>query len=79
MDTLTHTIIAVGSLSASYYLGAYLKSKSIFEDVVGNMFDKLEKDGFIATKTDMDGDKELVTISEVLATFNKAAIEKDKS
>ena len=48
MDTLTHTIIAVGSLSASYYLGAYLKSKSIFEDVVGNMFDKLGKDGFIA-------------------------------
>ena len=79
MDTLTHTIIAVGSLSASYYLGAYLKSKSIFEDVVGNMFDKLEKDGFIVTKTDKDGDKELVTISEVLATFNKAAIKKDKS
>ena len=79
MDSLTHTIIAVGSLSASYYLGAYLKSKSIFEDVVGNMFDKLEKDCFIATKTDKDGDKELVTISEVLATFNNAAIEKDKS
>ena len=79
MDYLTHTIIAVGSLSASYYLGAYLKSKSIFEDVVGNMFDKLEKDGFIVTKTDKDGDKELVTISEVLATFNKAAIKKDKS
>ena len=79
MDYLTHTIIAVGSLSASYYLGAYLKSKSIFEDVVSSMFDKLEKDGFIVTKTDKDGDKELVTISEVLATFNKAAIEKDKS
>ena len=67
MDTLTHTIIAVGSLSASYYLGAYLKSRSIFEDVVGNMFDKLEKDGFIATKTDKDGDKELIPISEVIA------------
>ena len=79
MDTLTHTIIAVGLIASAYYLGAYLKSKSIVEDVVGNMFDKLEKDGFIVTKTDKDGDKELVTISEVLATFNKAAIEKDKS
>ena len=79
MDTLTHTIIAVGSLSASYYLGAYLKSKSVFEDIAHNMFDKLEKDGFIATKLDKDGDKELITISEVLATFNKAAIKKDKS
>jgi len=67
MDTLTHTIIAVGSLSASYYLGAYLKSKSIFEEVVGSMLDKLEKDGFIATKLDKDGDKELILISEVIA------------
>ena len=79
MDSLTHTIITVGSLASAYYLGSYLKAKSVFEDVVGNMFDKLEKDGFIATKTDKDGEKELVTISEVLATFNKAAIEKDKS
>ena len=67
MDTLTHTIIAVGLLSASYYLGAYLKSKSIFEEVVGSMLDKLEKDGFIATKLDKDGDKELILISEVIA------------
>lgn len=67
MDSLTHTIIAVGSLSASYYLGAYLKSKSIFEEVVGSMLDKLEKDGFIATKLDKDGDKELILISEVIA------------
>ena len=79
MDTLTHTIVAVGLIASAYYLGAYLKSKSIFEDVVCNMFYKLEKDGFIVTKTDKDGDKELVTISEVLATFNKAAIKKDKS
>ena len=71
MDTLTHTIIAVGSLSASYYLGAYLKSKSIFEDVVSSMFDKLEKDGFIATKLDKDGDKELIPINEVIATALK--------
>ena len=79
MDTLTHTIIAVGSLSASYYLGAYLESKKLLHGWLENMFDKLENDGYIATKTDKDGEKELVTISEVLATFNKAAIEKDKS
>ena len=67
MDYLTHTIIAVGSLSASYYLGAYLKSKSAFEDIAHSMFDKLERDGFIATKLDKDGDKELIPISEVIA------------
>ena len=79
MDSLTHTIIAVGSLAISFYLGSYLKARSVFEDVVGNMLDRLEKDGFIATKLDKDGDKSLIPINEVLATFNKAAIEKDKS
>ena len=79
MDSLTHTIIAVGSLAISFYLGSYLKARSVFDLIAHRMLDKLEKDGFIATKTDKDGDKELVTISEVLATFNKAAIKKDKS
>ena len=67
MDTLTHTIVAVGSLSASYYLGAYLKSKSVFDDIAHSMLNKLEKDGFIATKLDKDGDKELIPIGEVIA------------
>ena len=79
MDSLTHTIITVGSLASAYYLGSYLKAKSVFEDVVGNLLDKLEKDGFIAIKVDKDGDKSLIPINEVLATFNKAAIKKDKS
>ena len=67
MDYLTHTIIAVGSLSASYYLGSYLKSKSVFNDIAHSMLDKLERDGFIVTKHDKDGDKELIPISEVIA------------
>ena len=79
MDSLTHTIITVGSLASAYYLGSYVKAKSVFEDVVGNLLDKLEKDGFIATKLDKDRDKSLIPINEVLATFNKAAIKKDKS
>ena len=63
MDALTHTIIATGSLVVAYYAGAYLKSRSVFEDSI----DRLEKDGFIATKLDKDGEKELITISEVVA------------
>ena len=78
MDSLTHTIIAVGLLAIAYYLGAYLESKRFVTRSVAHMLDKLEKDGFIVTKTDKDGEKELVTISEVLAAFNRAAIEKDK-
>ena len=79
MDSLTHTIIAVGLLAIAYYLGAYLESKRFVTRSVAHMLDKLEKDGFIVTKTDKDGEKEPVTISEVLAAFNRAAIEKDKS
>ena len=79
MDSLTHTLIAVGLLAIAYYLGAYLESKRFVTRSVAHMLDKLERDGYIVTKTDKDGEKELVTISEVLAAFNRAAIEKDKS
>ena len=48
MDSLTHTIIAVGSLAISFYLGGYLKSRSIFDLIAHRMLDKLEQDGFIA-------------------------------
>ena len=78
MDSLTHTLIAVGLLAIAYYLGAYLESKRFVTRSVAHMLDKLERDGYIVTKTDKDGEKELVTISEVLAAFNRAAIEKDK-
>ena len=78
MYSLTHTLIAVGLLAIAYYLGAYLESKRFVTRSVAHMLDKLERDGYIVTKTDKDGEKELVTISEVLAAFNRAAIEKDK-
>ena len=67
MDTLTHTIIAIGSIASAYYLGAYFKSRSLFDDIARMMLDKLEKDGYIATKLDKDGDKELISINEVVA------------
>ena len=67
MDMLTHTLIAVGSLAVAYYAGAYLKSRDVFESCIAKMLDKLERDGFIATKLDKDGDKELILISEIVA------------
>ena len=48
MDSFTHTIIAVGLLAISYYLGAFLESKKLLHGWLENMLDKLEKDGFIA-------------------------------
>tara|TARA_Y100000590_G_scaffold414675_1_gene511786 strand:- start:1042 stop:1266 length:225 start_codon:yes stop_codon:yes gene_type:complete len=71
MDVITHTILAVGSIAVSYYAGAYFTSRSVFEKGISKMLDKLESDGFIATRLDKDGDKELVLISEVVANALK--------
>ncbi len=65
MDIYTHTLLAVGSLAVAYYCGVlYSRSKAI-EFVVANMLQKLEDDGFIRTKIDRDGEKEIIPISEI--------------
>ena len=62
LDVYSHTIIATLSLATSYYVGRNWGRKSLVADVFGNMLDKLEKEGFIKTKLDKDGDKELIPI-----------------
>ena len=75
MDVYTHTIVAVGCIASAYYIGHYL-AKSSVEDIVGSMLDTLEKEGFVETSVDKDGDKELVPISEVIS---KAVKESNKT
>jgi|TARA_B110000438_G_scaffold280709_1_gene306207 DNA-binding PadR family transcriptional regulator len=67
MDAYTHTIIATGAIGAAYALGRYIHNNTLHENVVGWVLDKLEKDGFVQTKTDKDGEKELIKISEIIA------------
>ncbi len=67
MDALTHTILAVGSLFGCFLLGGYLTKKELFEQVVTTTLDRLERDGYIFTNTDKDGEKELVSITEIRA------------
>ena len=67
MDVYTHTIIATSSIAVAYSLGRYVQNSTLHEKVVGWVLEKLEKDGFIQTKTDEDGDKELIKISEIIA------------
>jgi DNA-binding PadR family transcriptional regulator len=67
MDMYTHTIIAVGAIAAAYSLGRYIQNDTLHEKVVGWVLDKLEEDGFIQTKTDAGGEKELIKISEIIA------------
>ncbi|MAJ66501.1 MAG: hypothetical protein CMI76_04385 [Candidatus Pelagibacter sp.] len=67
MDVYTHTIIATSAIAVAYSLGRYVQNNTLHEKVVGWVLEKLEKDGFIQTKTDEDGDKELIKISEIIA------------
>jgi len=67
MDVYTHTIIATGAIAVAYSLGRYVQNSTLHEKVVGWVLEKLEKDGFVQTKTDEDGDKQLIKISEIIA------------
>ena len=67
MDVVTHTLIAGACMAATYYWGRYLSKMDILENVVDTMFRTLEKEDFIRTVEDENGDKELVPISEILA------------
>jgi len=54
-------------MAGCYYIGHRLATKNMFEPIISKMLEKLEMDGFIYTKLDKDGDKELIPISEVVA------------
>ena len=65
LDVYSHTVIAISCIALSYYIGRNWGRKGLVASVVGDMLDKLEKEGFIKTKLDKDGDKELIPISEI--------------
>ena len=67
MDTYIHTIIATGCIAGAYYIGKYVSGKNMIENILANLLEALEKDGFIATVLDKDGDKELIPVSELIA------------
>ena len=67
MDPILHTAIAIGCMAGCYYAGHFFATKNMFEPLISKMLDKLEADGFIYTKLDKDGEKELILISEIIA------------
>ena len=67
MNVYLHTIVAVLPMIVAYLAGKHWGRESFVEDVVGSLISKLDKDGFIRTETDEDGEVELVPISEVVA------------
>ena len=78
MDPILHTVIAAGCMAGCYYAGHFLATKNMFKSIISKMLDKLEADGYIYTTTDKDGDKELIPISEIIATSLRDAIKSTK-
>jgi hypothetical protein len=70
MDATTHTLLAMASMLGAYAWGRYLTVS--IADVVGSMLDRLEEDGYVATKVDKNGDKELILIRDVLKDLDKS-------
>jgi hypothetical protein len=71
MDIYLHTALAMGAIGAAYYAGYYFAQPSV-EDVVESMLETLESEGYIKTKMDKDGDKELILIEDVIKQLDKS-------
>ena len=70
MDPITHTLLAVGSLLVFFFVGECLGRKKGTDDTleatVALTIETLERDGFLKTEIDSDGEVELVPISELI-------------
>ena len=65
MIEITYAIlISFVGMGAAYYMGRYSGQKDM-EQTAGNLIEILEKDGYIKTVTDENGDKALVKIDEI--------------
>ena len=77
MDPITHTALAVGSLVGFFLAGEWIgrkkKADDVLEKTVALTIETLERDGFIRTEIDQDGDVELIPISELITNAVKDA------
>ena len=65
MDVTLHTLIAVGCLVSSFYIGTFFANQNLIEHVISQLMKSLEEDGFIKIIIDKDGDKTIVPIAEI--------------
>lgn len=77
MDVFTHTALAVGSLLGFFLVGEWIgrkkKTDDVLEKTVVLTIETLERDGFLRTEIDKDGEVELIPISEIITDAVKDA------
>jgi len=71
MDVYLHTAFAMGAIGAAYFAGNYFATGKV-ENIIESMLETLESEGYIKTKMDKDGDKELVLIEDVIKDLDKS-------
>ena len=65
MIKLTYAIvICFIGMGATYWMGRYSEQKDM-ELIAGQLLEILERDGYVKTITDENGEKELVRIDEI--------------
>ena len=66
MDVLTFCAITWVLMIISFYIGRHFSTDKI-ASVIEHNLDNLEKDGYIITKRDKNGERDLVLVSSVVA------------
>jgi len=62
MTGLEHTIIAVLMLMVFFYTGKFIGAKVKIENAIAQTLETLEERGFILTKENDNGEKELIEV-----------------
>jgi hypothetical protein len=65
MTGFEHTIIAVAMLMIFYYAGRFTNTKEKVEEAIATTLQTLEDRGYIVTKDNGKGEKELIPIKEL--------------
>jgi len=76
LNEYTHTLLAIGCLYGTYFLGGYFNSRKYVEDAVETTLEALKKEGLILTKEDKDGSIDIIPISEIIEKATRDAITK---
>ena len=76
LNEYTHTLLAIGCLYGTYFLGGYFNSRQYVEDAVETTLEALKNEGLILTKEDKDGGIDIIPISEIIAKATRDAITK---
>ena len=67
MNVYLHAVIAILPIFFAYWAGCIWGRKAFVENMLSDFISQLNKDGFIRTTKDKNGELKLVPISEIIA------------